>query len=111
MPGVLPSVSIVPFRRGLLFGSLLALLLSLSLAAALFADTPGTLRKKDIGGCYCRCSQNGSMNSCIKICDLPRYASRWWATTCAKPRIQTPAARPGAGPRFPHPGRAERAAN
>ena len=111
MPGVLPSISIVRFPRGLLFGSLLALLLSLSLAAALFADTPGLIRKTQAGGCYCGCSKNEAMSACIKICDLPRYASRWWATTCAKPRARAPLPPPGAGPRFPHPGRAERAAN
>src|SRR5690348_9590972 len=96
MPGVPQSIRIAQFRRGLLFGSLLALLLSLSLAAVLFADTPGSIRKTKAGGCYCGCAKNASMGACIKICDLPRYASRWWATTCAKPRAQAPLPAPGA---------------
>ena len=110
MPDVPLSISVATFRRGLLLGSLLAFLLSLGLAAALFADTPGLIRETHIAGCYCGCSKNAAMGACVRICDLPRYASRGWATTCAKPRIHPPLTHPGAGPRFPHPGRAERAA-
>lgn len=43
------------------------------------------------------------------MCDLPKYLSRWWATSCAKPRMKAPADNHGAGPRYPHPDRAEHA--
>jgi hypothetical protein len=43
------------------------------------------------------------------MCDLPRYAARWWATTCAKPHMQPAPENHDAGPRYSHPGRAERA--
>ncbi|MGB7847137.1 MAG: hypothetical protein WBL63_16090 [Candidatus Acidiferrum sp.] len=48
---------------------------------------------------------------CGKMCELPKYASRWWAVTCAKPRASAPVETPDAGPHVPHPGRSERANN
>jgi len=89
-------------------------LVSLALVAStgsivVFADTPGRLRQVPAGGCYCQCADSQRSSGCVKMCELPKYASRWWATTCAKPRNTPSANAPGAGPRLPHPGRAERA--
>jgi|GEM_PF-1469093 hypothetical protein len=94
------------FRLALFLSGLFALLPLVALG-----DAPGALRKIPAGGCYCGCSKRRQMGDCIKLCQLPKYASRWWATSCVKPRIHKPAGNPDAGPRFPHPGRAERAGN
>jgi len=80
------------------------------LPASLNADTHPFSRKPNVGGCYCGCtSKSGKMSACTKMCDLPRYAARWWATTCAKPHMQPAPENHDAGPRYSHPGRAERA--
>jgi hypothetical protein len=90
------------------------LALDLGLAAALlalsaYADSSGRVRKMSGGGCYCGCAQSRTSAGCVKMCELPKYASRWWAVTCAKPRAKAPAETPGAGPRLSHPPRNERA--
>ena len=69
------------------------------------------LRQITPAGCYCGCAQSKTSAGCTKMCELPKYASRWWAVTCAKPHMTTPTEKSGAGPRLPHPGRAERASN
>src|SRR6266566_1773878 len=75
----------------------------------LLADTPALLRSVPAGGCYCHCAESRLRGGCVKMCDSKRYVSRWWATTCAKPHMRTPTDNSHAGPRFPHPGRAEHA--
>ena len=78
-------------------------------SVALLADTPAMLRKVPAGGCYCRCAESHLRSGCVKMCESKRRAARWWSTTCAKPHMQTPTRNSNAGPRFPHPGRAEHA--
>lgn len=98
----------VPISKSVPFLAALALCAFALLTPAL-ADT-GTSRKPSAGGCYCGCSSRPArMGDCTKMCDLPRYSSRWWATTCAKPRMHSAPQDHDAGPRFPRPGRAERA--
>jgi len=43
--------------------------------------------------CYCLCNAKDKKRECGKVCDLPKYESRWWATSCKK--------RPGLAPRVP----------
>jgi hypothetical protein len=81
----------------------------LACAITLLADTPALLRRVPTGGCYCHCSESHRRGGCVKLCDAKRHASRWWATTCLKPHMHTPTDNSHAGPRFPHPGRAEHA--
>jgi len=81
----------------------------LACAATLSADTPSMLRGVQTTGCYCHCAESKKSGGCVKMCESKRYASRWWATTCQKPHMQSPAHNSNAGPRFPHPGRAEHA--
>jgi len=105
---------IAPFALGLFprrafVGFAFVVPLVLASAVALRANTPGVTRSVSAGGCYCDCSHSKTKSGCVKICELPRYASRWWANTCAKPRVSSPADNHGAGPRLPHPDRAERA--
>ena len=75
----------------------------------LLADTPALLRTVPAGGCYCHCAESHVRGGCVKMCDSKRYASRWRASKCAKPHMRRPAENSHAGPRFPHPGRAEHA--
>jgi len=74
------------------------------------ADTPTQLKKERVGTCYCHCPESHSAGFCVKMCDSVRYAATHaWANRCVKPHLQTPVERQDAGPRYPHPGRAERA--
>jgi hypothetical protein len=61
------------------------------------------------GVCYCHCAMSKARSGCAKMCETPKYASRWWATTCARARRKAPVDNPGASPRLPHPDRAEHA--
>ncbi len=81
----------------------------LACSFSLLADTPTLLRHLPAGGCYCQCAESNLRAGCVKMCDSKRYASRWRARTCAKPHLHTPPRNSNAGPRFPHPGRAEHA--
>jgi hypothetical protein len=75
----------------------------------LSADTRTDLRAASAETCYCHCAESKAHRGCVKMCELPKYAAKRWATTCAKPRIKIPVENQDAGPRFPHPGRNERA--
>jgi len=81
----------------------------LACSLTLLADTPGLLRNVPAGGCYCRCEVSHLRSGCVKLCDSKRFASRWWAIKCVKPLMRRPPGNSNAGPRFPHPGRAEHA--
>ena len=88
----------------------LALCATLSLALILCADTPGNLSSPaHPSACSCKCMQGQTHAGCSRICDTQRRASRWGANSCAKPRLRKPVDNHGAGPRLPHPPRAERA--
>jgi hypothetical protein len=95
--------------RSRIWKSFSAIFAILACSMTLLADTPGLLRSIPSGGCYCHCAESQAKGGCVKMCDSKKYPSRWWAKTCAKPHMQTPADNSNAGPRFPHPGRAERA--
>jgi len=81
----------------------------LGCSLTVLANTPALLRTVPAGGCYCHCAEAHLRGGCVKMCDSKRSASRWRAIKCAKPHMQTPADNSNAGPRFPHPGRAEHA--
>src|SRR5260370_39217320 len=87
------------------------LVLIAAVSVSVLADTSGRLRQITPAGCYCGCAQSKTSAGCAKMCELPKYASRWWAVTCSKPRVQPPVDTPGAGPHYPHKPRAERASN
>ena len=88
--------------------SLLACLLSGSLIL-LSADTPSTLRTVTVSGCYCKCSEAKAHAGCVRICERPKFVGKQKIVKCAKPRLHLPVENHDAGPRFAHPGRAERA--
>jgi hypothetical protein len=78
-------------------------------SVALLADTPSLLRRVPAGGCYCHCAESKLRGGCMKMCGAKSYAYRWKVVSCAKPHMNTPLRDSHAGPRFPHPGRAEHA--
>jgi hypothetical protein len=52
----------------------------------MFADgrTPQPAAAKQFK-CYCQCEGKDGMTSCPKkMCELPKYEARWWATSCHK---------------------------
>jgi hypothetical protein len=80
-----------------------------ALSWPVLADTSGALRYPEPTACYCACAEAHARGGCAKMCELKKYAARWWATTCAKPRAHSPANNSGSGPRLPHPDHAEHA--
>jgi len=35
--------------------------------------------------CYCQCEKHGGHSACpMKMCEIPKYEKRWWATSCHK---------------------------
>src|ERR1700746_3650962 len=98
-------------RRLAIWATLDLLLFAGALALSTSAEPRGQLGKTRIEGCYCGCAQSKTSAGCTKMCEIPKYASRWGAVSCAKPRVQPPAETPGAGPHYPRKPRAERASN
>lgn len=98
-----------PIRRTLGLSAAAVLTCVLGGSLILSANTPGQLRSAAVSTCYCYCAGSHARRGCVKICQLPKYASRPWATTCAKPRLKLPIEERDAGPRYEHPGRSERA--
>jgi hypothetical protein len=94
--------------RALLFVSLDLLVALIAWSWPVLADTSGSLRNSS-PKCYCNCAESHAHGGCAKMCELKKYASRWWATSCAKPHQQIPTNKSGAGPRLPHPDHAEHA--
>ena len=98
-------------RRLAIWATLDLALFTGALAFSTSADTRGQLAKTKVEGCYCGCAHSKTSTGCTKMCELPKYASRSWAVSCSKPRMQSPAETPGAGPHYPRKPRAERASN
>jgi len=78
-------------RRALFLAAIATLLIACA-SATVFADgrvpQPSTAKQFK---CYCQCEANGGMAMCPKkMCELPKYESRWWATSCHK-RAESPA--------------------
>jgi hypothetical protein len=80
------------------------------LSGGAWADGAGVLLAHRDSACYCHCGMSKARGGCVKMCEMPKYASRWWATSCAIPKSKVTKDASKVGPRFPRPGRAERAA-
>lgn len=103
--------SLARLRRIVIWLGLDLLLATALLAFTVWADSSSKVRQVSVQRCYCGCCASKTAAGCGKMCELPKYASRRWAVTCAKPRTNTPIESPDAGPRLPHPSRSERASN
>jgi len=44
--------------------------------------------------CYCHCDHAAGAKQCTKMCELPQYENRWWATSCHKKSSSAEAAAP-----------------
>src|ERR1700755_1238704 len=109
-------MSLDSFRRSVQVGFQRAGLSAIAMVAALallssgaWADGAALLAHKE-STCYCHCGMSKARGGCVKMCEMPKYASRWWATSCARPKSKVAKDATKAGPRFARPGRAERAA-
>lgn len=40
--------------------------------------------------CYCACNAKDKKDECAKMCELPKYEPRWWATSCHKKPAKAP---------------------
>jgi|ERR1700722_2106072 len=104
---ILPGKRPRPWTFGL--GSVTLLACFLAVSPNLSADIPTELRTATVRTCYCHCAEARAHRDCVKMCETPKYAARRGARSCAKPRLKLPVENRDAGPRFPHPGRDERA--
>jgi hypothetical protein len=48
--------------------------------------------------CYCGCEPKNGRMQCAKMCDLPKYQNRAWATSCSKPAPAPPRKSPESKP-------------
>jgi hypothetical protein len=53
-------------------------------AAALANPSSALVSVTNTRLCYCRCEQQSGVRHCTKMCELPQYENRWWATVCHK---------------------------
>jgi hypothetical protein len=52
--------------------------------------TSPMLAKPNRVACYCGCEPRDARQQCAKMCDLPKYQNRDWATSCRKPAPAAP---------------------
>ena len=60
----------------------IAILLGTASAAALANQSPTLVSGPQTPICYCRCEHGAGAKQCTKMCELPQYENRWWATSC-----------------------------
>jgi hypothetical protein len=62
----------------------IAILLGTASAAALANQSPTLVSAPKTPMCYCHCDHGAGAKQCTKMCELPQYENRWWATSCHK---------------------------
>jgi hypothetical protein len=62
----------------------IAVLLGTACSAALANQSPLLVTGTQSPMCYCKCEQMAGGKKCTKMCELPQYENRWWATSCHK---------------------------
>src|SRR5882762_3957281 len=62
----------------------IAILLGTASAAALANQSPTLVSAPKTPMCYCHCDHGTGLKQCTKMCELPQYENRWWATSCHK---------------------------
>jgi hypothetical protein len=107
----MPALFLYRLRRFAVWLVLDLLVACCVLGVAAWADTSTKLNQPSTSGCYCHCAMAKASAGCAKMCDLPKFATRRWAVTCAKPHASLPLESPNSQPHLPHPPRAERASN
>ena len=64
-------------------------------SAAFASQSPTLMTSPKTPLCYCKC-EHETGKKCTKMCELPQYENRWWATSCHKKSVNpmTPMAPP-----------------
>src|SRR5258707_4910728 len=65
-------------------GIRIIILLATVSAAALANQSPTLISRAKTPMCYCHCDHLAGARQCTKMCELPQYENRWWATSCHK---------------------------
>src|SRR5579863_3160484 len=93
---------IFPPRRIWLSAGLGALVLCSSNSVSGDANVPKVSSTHQFR-CYCQCEKHGGHKTCtMKMCEIPKYEKRWWATSCHRRATDTP---PSNAPAFKPTGR------
>jgi hypothetical protein len=72
-----------------------------SVALMALPETPAqTMPHGPHGFCWCGCDKMMGQKRCLKMCELPKYENRSWATSCHK-RTLTPEVAPVTPPAKP----------
>src|ERR1700732_3500983 len=75
-------------------GIRIAILLGTASVVALASQSPIQVSGSNTPLCYCHCEHQAGAKQCTKMCDLPKYENRWWATSCHKKSRSVKAAAP-----------------
>jgi hypothetical protein len=62
----------------------IVILLGTASAAALANQSPTLVSGPRTPMCYCHCEHGAGAKQCTKMCELPKFENRWWATSCHK---------------------------
>src|SRR5437879_13462568 len=62
----------------------ITVLLGTASGAALANQSPTLVSGPRTPMCYCHCEHGAGAKQCAKMCELPQYEKRWWATSCHK---------------------------
>jgi hypothetical protein len=62
----------------------IVILLGTASAAALANQSPTLVSVPRTPMCYCQCEHGAGAKQCRKMCELPKFENRWWATSCHK---------------------------
>src|SRR6266853_2309457 len=62
----------------------IAILLGTASTTALANQSPTLVSGTRTPMCYCRCEHGAGAKQCAKMCELPQFENRWWATSCHK---------------------------
>src|SRR6202035_5976963 len=72
------------FARRAHHGIRIAILVATASAAALANQSSTLVSGTKTPMCYCHCAYESGARQCTKMCELPQYENRWWATFCHK---------------------------
>src|SRR5580698_10346544 len=56
-------------------------------SAAFASQSPTLMTNPKTPLCYCKC-EHETGKQCTKMCELPQYENRWWATSCHKKSVK-----------------------
>src|SRR5260370_40764424 len=72
------------FARRIGQGISIVILLAPVSVTALANQSPTLVSRARKPMCCCHCDHAAGARQCTKMCELPQYENRWWATSCHK---------------------------